>query len=477
MLASYLANLRIRFLLLVLAAVLPTIGLLYVTAAEQRDDAIQAARANNRQIANLAAADQQRRIESTRQLLVVLAGLPEVRAGGERCNALLAELNVQFPLYTNLGVIAPDGMVTCSAVAPAAPTNLGDRAYFTGAVETRNFVVGEYQVGVITNQPSLNCGYPIINEAGDVVGVVYAALNLAALGAFAAEAELPEGAILTVFDRDGTVLVRRPDDPSRVGTSLAGTPMVTAMLGEGSGVIEGEENGETYLYAFSSLGGAEPGNAYLSIAIPRSVIVADAEQAFANNLTRLGLVMVVVLIAAWIGGDLLVRRNTEANKVLVRRIYDSFSSGGVDLLDEVVAADFRDRDPMPGQAAGLPGLKQAVGLFRAAFPDGEIVVDELLADGDKVVARVTLRGTQHGEFFGRSPTDELVSAEGIEVYRIKDGKIVEGWSRFVMPEVVKAAPVSAAERLETEASDLHLVNGRAMPSASEVRAAVERREE
>jgi steroid delta-isomerase-like uncharacterized protein len=266
-----------------------------------------------------------------------------------------------------------------------------------------------------------------------LVGVVYAAIDLASLEQFASEARLPDDAILTMIDRSGTVLVRRPDTGDLVGKSLIGTPVVATILGEGSGVTEARDGGKTYLYAFAPLGGANQANAYLSIAIPRARVVAPAEQAFNRNLTRLGLVVLVVLVAAWVGGDLLARRNTEAHKALVLRLYDAFDTGGVDLLDEVVAPDFCDRDPMPGQAPGLAGLKQAVGFFRAAFPDGEMVVDELVAEADKVVARVTLRGTQSGEFFGLPATGRLVAAEGIEVFRIAGGKVVEGWSRFGPP--------------------------------------------
>jgi steroid delta-isomerase-like uncharacterized protein len=162
-------------------------------------------------------------------------------------------------------------------------------------------------------------------------------------------------------------------------------------------------------------------------------VVADAERAFSDNLTRLGLVVVVILIGSWVAADLLIRRDTDSNKVLVRRVYDAFGSGSVDLLDEVVAEDFRDHDPMPGQAEGLAGLKQAVGLFRVAFPDGEMLVDDMVAEGDKIVSRVTLRGTQRGSFFGLPASGRIVSAEGIEIYRVHKGKIVEGWSRFVPP--------------------------------------------
>jgi steroid delta-isomerase-like uncharacterized protein len=434
---SLLSNLRVRFLILVLVALLPALGLLILSANEQRDQALATAREEARRTASLAAADQGRLIEGTRQLLVVLARLPEVRTGAAACDGLLADLLAQYSLYANLGVIAPDGTLVCSAVPPAEPLNLGDRAYFRLAIETGDFAVGEYQTGRVTKTPVLNCSYPILDAEGNLLGVVYAAIDLASLGQFAAEAELVEGAILTVFDRNGRVLVRRPNQGDLIGQSLVGTPVVDTILREGNGVTDGREEGRRYLYAFASLGGASPGNAYLSIAIPRAQVVAPAEQAFGDNLTRLGLVVVIVLVAAWVGGDLLVRRSAEVHKALVRRVYDAFHTGGVDLLDEVVAPDFCDRDPMPGQAPGLAGLKQAVGLFRAAFPDGEMVVDELVAEGNKVVARVTLRGTHHGNFFGVPPSGRPVHADGIEIFRIARGKVVEGWSRFA-PLVVDA---------------------------------------
>lgn len=431
-----LSNLRVRFLLLVLATVLPALGLLIVSANEQRDQALETARANTRGLASLAAADQQRQIEATRQLLVVLARLPEVQAGGAECSALLADLNAKFPLYANLGVIAPGGTLVCSAETPSGPVNLADRAYFQNAVATGQFSIGEYQTSRVTGKPVFNCGLPIYDANGGLIGVVYAAIDLAALGEFVNAAELPADAIVTVYDRQGRILVRQPpisESENLVGVSMVGTPMIDQMLAEGSGVAEGHENDQTYLYAFASLGGATPGNAYLSIAVPKSSVTAPAENAFDRHLTRLGLVVAVVLVAAWVGGDLLVRRNTEANKALVRRVYDAFNSGGVDLLDEAVATNFQDHDPLPGQAAGLAGLKQAVGLFRAAFPDGEMLVEELVAEGNKVVARVRLEGVQSGEFSGTPATGRAISAEGIEIFRIAHGKIVEGWSRFAHP--------------------------------------------
>ncbi len=432
---SWLSNLRIRFLFLVIVAVLPAVGLLILSASEQRNQAIAAAQDDAQRLANLAAADQSRLIESTRQLLVVLARLPELRDQTGACDGLLADLRAQFPAYANLGVITRDGTLACSAVKPAAPVNLRDRAYFQAAVATRDFAVGDYQIGRVTGKPALNCGYPMLDGVGALLGVVYAALDLATVAQFGANGRLPEDAVVTVFDRGGTVLVRQPNADNVIGRSLAGTPVVDEILTKHAGVTQGTENGQTYLYAFASLGASGSANAYLSLAIPEARVAAPAENAFSTNLTRLGLVVLVVLVAAWVGGDLLGRQSTDANKAIVRRVYDAFGSGGVDLLDEIVAPDFRDRDPMPGQAPGLAGLKQAVGLFRAAFPDGEVMVNELVAEGDKVAARVTLRGTQFGEFFGAAPSGRLVRADGVESFRIADGKIVEGWSRFSRPMI------------------------------------------
>jgi steroid delta-isomerase-like uncharacterized protein len=437
---AWLSNLRLRVLLLVLVAVLPAVGLLLVTVSEQRDEAVQNAEAAARQLVGLAAADQGRQIESTRQLLTVLAQFPEVQSGGQACNELFADLLTQFPLYANLGVIGLDGMVDCSGVPTDGPVYLGDRTYFQRVVASQVFVVGEYQTGRITEKPALNTGYPVIKD-NKLVGVVYAAIDLNSLAQFAAQARLPEGAVLTVLDRSGRVLARVPPEQQLVGQSLVGTPVVDTILAQGTGTTEQKLDDQTYVIAFESLRSAEQGNAYLSLALPKSDITASAEKRFGDNLTRLGLAVMVILIAAWVGTDLLVRRSPESYRVLVRRYYDAFSTGGLDLMEEVVADDFLDHDPMPGQPAGLLGLKQAVGEFRAAFPDGEMVVDDLVAEGDRVVARVTMSGTHRGEYAGMPGTGRAVRAEGIEIFRVAHGKIAEGWSRFVLPlAMIEDAP-------------------------------------
>jgi steroid delta-isomerase-like uncharacterized protein len=432
-LTRILSNLRLRVLVLIALAMLPSLGLLLVSVRDQRDQAIESGTLEARRLASLAAADQGRQIESTQQLLTVLARLPEIRSADESCDSLLADLLTQFPRYLNIGVIAADGMLSCSGLPAQGDIYLGDRAYFQQAMSMKDFAVGEYQIGRISGEPALNCGFPILDSGGNVLGVVYAAIDLNSLAQFAAQAKLPLGSVLTIYDRSGRVMVRLPEQADVVGVSMVGSPVVDTILSEGTGVTEKEDDGETFVVAFESLRSAQPSAAFVSIALPKAEIVAPAEDAFGNHLTRLAIAVLVVMIAAWVGTDLLIRQNTDTNKVLVRRLYDGFSTGGVDLLDEVVAEGFIDHDPMPDQPAGLVGLKQAVGSFRSAFPDGEMVIEDLVAEGNKVVARVSMSGTHRGEYAGLPGTGRLIRSEGVEIFRIDGGKIVEGWSRFVLP--------------------------------------------
>jgi steroid delta-isomerase-like uncharacterized protein len=119
----------------------------------------------------------------------------------------------------------------------------------------------------------------------------------------------------------------------------------------------------------------------------------------------------------------------EANKLIVRRLFDEvWNTGNVGLLDELLAPDFIDRAAqMGGDDVTARGFKTQVLVFRTAFPDGRSQIEDLIAEGDRVVARWTDGGTQHGEWMGIAPTGKRVTITGIDIYRIEQGKIAEYW--------------------------------------------------
>ncbi len=306
------SSLRVRLLLLVLLAVIPALGLILYTAAEMRRTASKEAQANALRLAQSVSSAQDDLFEGARQLLTALAQLPEVRKrDSEACNALFASLLKQFPLYVSLGAVDAKGDAFCSAIPITGPINAADRAWFQRAFLYRGFAIGDYQIGRVSGKASLNFGYPVIDDRGDVQAVVLAALDLAWLNRLAAKAQLPEGSVLSMTDQNGIILARHPHPEKWVGKSMQETPIfraITARREEGTTSAAGVDGVER-LYAFTPLHStAQVGEAYVSVGIPQKVALADAAAILKRNLAGLGIVGLLALMAAWFGADLFVLR-------------------------------------------------------------------------------------------------------------------------------------------------------------------------
>jgi len=123
-----------------------------------------------------------------------------------------------------------------------------------------------------------------------------------------------------------------------------------------------------------------------------------------------------------------VTTTLEQNKVLVRRLMeDDISTGNLAVADEIISPEFFDHTNPPGMQEGIAGHKAIVTLFRGAFPDLNWGINDLIAEGDRVVASTTMTGTHLGELFGIPPTGKQVSMYGVHVLRIAGGKIAEHW--------------------------------------------------
>jgi len=124
--------------------------------------------------------------------------------------------------------------------------------------------------------------------------------------------------------------------------------------------------------------------------------------------------------------------STEQNKALVRRLMEEvFDRGNISLIDELFAPDFVEHEELPpGIPAGSEGVKQMSTMFRSAFPDFKATIDDMIAEGDKVVVRGTWSGTHKGEFMGIPPTGKRVSFGVIDIVRIAGGKFVEHWGQM-----------------------------------------------
>jgi steroid delta-isomerase-like uncharacterized protein len=117
----------------------------------------------------------------------------------------------------------------------------------------------------------------------------------------------------------------------------------------------------------------------------------------------------------------------EQLKDVYRRIIDAVSRGDADGLDELMAPDFVDHNPIPNQAPGREGFKEWMAMARAAFPDIRGTVEDLVAEGDRIAARTTWRGTHLGEFLGVGPTNKRVSLSAFHLVRFSQDRAVEWW--------------------------------------------------
>ena len=124
--------------------------------------------------------------------------------------------------------------------------------------------------------------------------------------------------------------------------------------------------------------------------------------------------------------------STEQNTALLRQVMEEvLNRGNISLVDELFAPDFVEREELPpGIPPGREAVKQLSTMFRSAFPDFKATIDDVIAEGDKVVARSTWSGTHRGEFMGIAPTGKSVSFGVIDIMRIAGGKFVEHWGQM-----------------------------------------------
>ena len=122
------------------------------------------------------------------------------------------------------------------------------------------------------------------------------------------------------------------------------------------------------------------------------------------------------------------RRVSDTNKAIMRRFYDEVvNAGNVDLIDELLSDDFTEHEELPGLAPGREGVKQFFRMFNQAFPDSTFTAEHVLAEGNTVAARVTVRGTHQGEFMGIPATGKFVEFQAMDFVQFADGIATAHW--------------------------------------------------
>jgi len=138
-------------------------------------------------------------------------------------------------------------------------------------------------------------------------------------------------------------------------------------------------------------------------------------------------------------------------KNVVRRLEEAWAANDLATVDELLAPDLVSHDAPPGMPPGREGAKAAHQMSMASFPDRRMTIEDVVADGDRVAVRTTIRGTNTGgvPWIGVPANGAAVEIESISVYRVQDGRVVEHWGQNdvgrLMMQLGAAPPMPAAQ--------------------------------
>ncbi len=304
-------SLWFRLMALVILGVLPALGLVVFAYVEQRELLIKSAQNNARGLISNESRRWEFIVDRTRGMLTDLAAEPSImRLGRTTCSESLKSLlrGWLVATYATIGVADRDGNVICSLLPSQGNVNIADRSYFRDAVKTRAFSVGQYQFGRITKKATVNFGHPILNEAGEVKGVVYAAVDVSWFNELIDASVLPAGSVLTFIDGKGVVLARFPDSAKWVGRMAPDREVIQWALKGGRGSIDAVgADGIRRIYFFRQFGNtAEAGFVYLGMS--ENIVAGNARLALIRNLIALGTAVIAGMAAVWFFAHFFVMR-------------------------------------------------------------------------------------------------------------------------------------------------------------------------
>lgn len=392
---------RVRIVTLIVAICLALLGLTVLHATRERVAAETRAKQEIARIAQLVAAHQDRIIESSRQMLKTISyAVPELMIDPQHCNRLLAKmLKSSQDRYRTIGILNTDGTQLCSAFGKDASVNVSDRLYFRDALRTGDFTIGEYQIGRVTQKPSINFGYPVINAEGKTTAVALLALDLNDFNREFLALSLPDYIQLTITDRNGIILARHPPQPDRLGQPLRMPRVHDAVLSSREGMLEakGNDNVER-LFAFNDIARNSDHSMALQVIVsaPRDIIYADANAYLIRTVAEILLISFLLIAGAWYGAEWLILRKIH---ILLQ------------VSERIQQGDFSARTGMPNSRDELGQIGYAFDAMALALQDRNTKLDQALQELREQASTDALTGLYNRRHFREVLQRELARSK------------------------------------------------------------------
>jgi diguanylate cyclase (GGDEF)-like protein len=302
-----LLSIRARLIVVALLAIAPLMVERVRGLERARVERGAIARSQVIDLARSGIAAQREVIDSTRALLRAAARVyTKMPLPAQDCNQLLGDLSSNVPWIRMLAVVGRNGQVKCGSDPVVIGLNIGDRPYFQNALQSRDFALSDYLIRRVSGVPGLMATFPVIKDGSQVAAVVAASLDLNWISEVTASAAQGAGTEVIVIDGGGTVLAASAGEQDLVGKNFAGHELTKQLLAKEEGTTATRDyDGTKRILGFTRVPWT---NARLAVGVDEAVVHSGIDREISIAYVQLGVFGVLVLLAAWFGGERLILR-------------------------------------------------------------------------------------------------------------------------------------------------------------------------
>ena len=344
-------SIRARLLLLILFATLIPALVGGVQFLERRDAEIAGARQDLAASAREIALDLKNVVRATAQLHYGLSRAPELDTQDRAvCSTFLAEVLNEYPQYTGILTIKPDGELFCDSLRSGRTINLTDRRYFQDALKAEKSLAVEPAFGRLTGKAVLQIAYPARRKSGELKFVLLASLDLEKTLQSRSRTMPRQNAVIAVVDDKGTVLTWHPDTEKLRGASIADSPLFRwARKHSGEEVPDDIQFGATSrIWATSTMPDLPAVGLHVIVGVARQDLLADANRNLSQAVEILLFVWLLVFAGAWMLAGVVMDRELaeglrirELNEHLERRVLER--TAGLESVNQALNREITER--------------------------------------------------------------------------------------------------------------------------------------
>ncbi|HXX05169.1 MAG TPA: diguanylate cyclase [Xanthobacteraceae bacterium] len=300
-------SIRARLIVVALVAIAPLMVERMRSLERARVERAELARSQVVDLVRGAATTQREIVSSMRSLLQVVArAYARMPTDEAACSRALSDLTSNIPWLRGLNIAGTDGRIKCATDPRGIGLNVADRQYFQSALHTREFVLSDYLISRVHQLPALIATYPVMKDDGSVDGVVLASINLQWIGGLTATAARRADTAVDLIDGEGTLLATSAEQTGLIGTNFAGRTLVNAMLANDEGTLTTAGlDGVRRIFAYIRLPWTQ---ARLAVGLDETVVHQGIDREISLAYLQLAVFGLLVLLAAWFGGERLILR-------------------------------------------------------------------------------------------------------------------------------------------------------------------------